>query len=629
MSKIGEVTYGIKNILGDTANTIKANAGRVVACGAMAVASVVGLYTQVAPESASAAPATSSNHESDVASNLFLGSSTSVTTQTANNDIQAELDKESSQLQELGASKTASDSTVSQELRVFFGEDRGEVIGEDENGACIVQTYNGNTVNEFTKTELAVGQTPEQAKEALVNGLCSDTDGVNVAAVATYMAQIEAMKNNVDINAEYDKVYTEMTAKYLEAMEGNARLTQAYLETVQEYLNSAEFGEVVSIAGTTDKSIYLTQDGKIVTVTVANRADKVAVTVKFNAINNEGVEVKQQTQIKGCEQPRQTEEAPQPEAPSTPAEPTTPTHKPSKPNTTPTLHNVTIEVCTGLDSNGNPINQEFTGAGLTPEAAHDEAIQQQNAAQEAAEQAGTPWQSCVPVGESTTTTTTTTNPDGSTTTTTEATTTTTEATTTTTTSSTTIPNTTTTVVITTTTTAPTTTTEATTTTVVRREEEICLRYNKETGEKEYGDVDVTGMSEDQIKTLKDKAEEACQIAKDAHDATSVPSTQAPSTAPDTTEDTRPDATVSSPPLAAARFTVENLTGTSLAKIAEENGISVEDLAARLNSAANNEQGEGKHFKPNQNNTATNVLLWMAGITGLAAVIARQRRRMSA
>lgn len=325
---------------------------------------------------------------------------------------------------------------------------------------------------------------------------------------------------------------------------------------------------------------------------------------------------------------------PEPEQPA--PSPDTPEDEP-----TPTIHRSAIQVCTGLDGNGNQIIQEFVGEGLNIEDAQQNAQQQLNEAQAQAEQNETPWQSCVLVPESTTTTTsrpestsTTTLPEQTTT---EATTTTSEATTTTSTTTTTIPGTTTTIIITTTTTAPTTTTEATTTTtIVNRYESVCLRYNKETGRKEYGDVDVTGMSQEQIDRLIADAEEECQIAKEAHDATSVPSTQPPSTAPDTTADTRPGATVSSPPLAAARFTVENLTGTSLAKTAEENGISVEDLAARLNSAASNEQSVGKHFKTPETafgrtkegiSGVSTALIATLGLAS-AALIARTRKRFA-
>ncbi len=600
MSKIGKATATIIEGVGNIKEALNDGFSKIATTKIATVALlgalvVTGAKDYIYSTPSNAAPATASGFEPGTPGNqkattttVASGSSETTTPDataaepTANEEtkILEEAGKESAELQEAGASKTAADDVVNQEVRVFFGDERGEVVGQHEDGACIVETYNGKRAEEFTKTQLAVGQTPEQAKEALLKGLCSETNGVNVAAVSTYMAQIEAMKNNVEIHANYDKVYTEMTTKYLEAMKNNPRLAQAYLETVQEHFNRAEFGEVVSIAGTTDKSIYLTQDGKIVTVTVSNRSDRVAVKVKFSVVNNEGVLVEQEEEIKDCDQPREAVDAPKPQ---TPAEPSTPVRTPEEP--TPSIQRATASACIELPDGTTAYIQE-TGEGLTQAQAEADAQSdlEQNGEVVSDEECEEPTPTTTPntTAPVETTSTTTTAPGESTTTTT----TTAPDSSTTTTSTTTTPSTTTTVA--TTTTAPTTTTPSTTTTAVS--------------------------------TTTTKPD------KNPGNATSVPSTTAPPTTPESTAppETRPTATVLSARMQAA-------TETTIAKAVKAMGFN--QVASNINQATHNRY-EGKHFKAPETTTqkAREITSGLAAaivgiaVLGLGAATARLRRK---
>ena len=218
-----------------------------------------------------------------------------------------------------GASKKAAENVTNQEVNVFLGADRGEIVGERKDGACIVATQEGKLVEEFTKTELKAGMSPEEAKSAYTAGFCDAEGGVNAPAVASHMAMLEAMKNNIDIKGEYSRIQTEMTKKYLDAMKGNPDLAQAYYETVMEFLNSSEFGEAQDISGQNDTSIYTNAEGKIVIVNVQNKDGAAATLMQLSTINNDGVVVTQKIDGKTCTQVRlfktPSVDAPAPETP--------------------------------------------------------------------------------------------------------------------------------------------------------------------------------------------------------------------------------------------------------------------------------------------------------------------------
>ena len=313
-----------------------------------------------------------------------------------------------------GASKKAAENVTNQEVNVFLGADRGEIVGERKDGACIVATQEGKLVEEFTKTELKAGMSPEEAKSAYTAGFCDAEGGVNAPAVASHMAMLEAMKNNIDIKGEYSRIQTEMTKKYLDAMKGNPDLAQAYYETVMEFLNSSEFGEAQDISGQRDVSVYTDPEGHIVTVVVQNKPGASATLMQLQTKNNHGVVVMQQIEGKTCTQVRIVEtpkvEAPTPEVPKA----DTPAPTPNKPNrpkppvtvteAPPEEFTYTTSVCAELLPNGEERHEEFTGTGTTEDEAKADADRQANNAR----------RDCTPKG-TTTSTTSTTEPTTSTT----------------------------------------------------------------------------------------------------------------------------------------------------------------------------------------------------------------------
>ena len=339
-----------------------------------------------------------------------------------------------------GASKKAAENVTNQEVNVFLGADRGEIVGERKDGACIVATQEGKLVEEFTKTELKAGMSPEEAKSAYTAGFCDAEGGVNAPAVASHMAMLEAMKNNIDIKGEYSRIQTEMTKKYLDAMKGNPDLAQAYYETVMEFLNSSEFGEAQDISGQNDTSIYTNAEGKIVIVNVQNKDGAAATLMQLSTINNDGVVVTQKIDGKTCTQvrlfktpsvdapaPETPQAAPAPEVPKadtpapTPDQPApetpkadTPTPTPNQPappkadTPTPTPNQpappeeftYTTSVCVGLLGNGQEQHEEFTGVGNTENEAKADANRQAKDAKG----------DCTPEETTTSTSTTTTAP---------------------------------------------------------------------------------------------------------------------------------------------------------------------------------------------------------------------------
>ena len=312
---------------------------------------------------------------------------------------------------------------ANQEVNVFLGADRGEIVGERKDGACIVATQEGKLVEEFTKTELKAGMSPEEAKSAYTAGFCDAEGGVNAPAVASHMAMLEAMKNNIDIKGEYSRIQTEMTKKYLDAMKGNPDLAQAYYETVMEFLNSSEFGEAQDISGQNDTSIYTNAEGKIVIVNVQNKDGAAATLMQLSTINNDGVVVTQKIDGKTCTQvrlfktpsvdapaPETPQAAPAPETPKadtptpTPNQPAppkadTPTPTPNQP-APPEEFTYTTSVCVGLLGNGQEQHEEFTGVGNTENEAKADANRQAKDAKG----------DCTPEETTTSTSTTTTAP---------------------------------------------------------------------------------------------------------------------------------------------------------------------------------------------------------------------------
>jgi len=328
-----------------------------------------------------------------------------------------------------GASKKAAERVADQEVNVFLGANRGEIVGERKDGACIVATQEGKLVEEFTKTELKAGMSPEEAKSAYTAGFCDAEGGVNAPAVASHMAILEAMKNNIDIKGEYSRIQTEMTKKYIDAMKGNPDLAQAYYETVMEFLNSSEFGKAQDISGQRDVSVYTDPEGHIVTVVVQNKPGASATLMQLQTKNNHGVVVMQQIEGKTCTQVRIVEtpkvEAPTPETPKadtpapTPSQPAppkadTPTPTPNQPappeadTPTPTPNQpappeeftYTTSVCVGLLGNGQEQHEEFTGVGNTENEAKADANRQAKDAKG----------DCTPEETTTSTSTTTTAP---------------------------------------------------------------------------------------------------------------------------------------------------------------------------------------------------------------------------
>ena len=324
-----------------------------------------------------------------------------------------------------GASKKAAENVTNQEVNVFLGADRGEIVGERKDGACIVATQEGKLVEEFTKTELKAGMSPEEAKSAYTAGFCDAEGGVNAPAVASHMAMLEAMKNNIDIKGEYSRIQTEMTKKYLDAMKGNPDLAQAYYETVMEFLNSSEFGEAQDISGQNDTSIYTNAEGKIVIVNVQNKDGAAATLMQLSTINNDGVVVTQKIDGKTCTQvrlfktpsvdapaPETPQAAPAPEVPKadtpapTPDQPAPETPKADTPTPTPNQpappeeFTYTTSVCVGLLGNGQEQHEEFTGVGNTENEAKADANRQAKDAKG----------DCTPEETTTSTSTTTTAP---------------------------------------------------------------------------------------------------------------------------------------------------------------------------------------------------------------------------
>ena len=260
---------------------------------------------------------------------------------------------------------------------------------------------------------------PEEAKSAYTAGFCDAEGGVNAPAVASHMAMLEAMKNNIDIKGEYSRIQTEMTKKYLDAMKGNPDLAQAYYETVMEFLNSSEFGEAQDISGQNDTSIYTNAEGKIVIVNVQNKDGAAATLMQLSTINNDGVVVTQKIDGKTCTQVRlfktPSVDAPAPETPQAAPAPEvpkadTPAPTPNKPNrpkppvtvteAPPEEFTYTTSVCAELLPNGEERHEEFTGTGTTEDEAKADADRQANNAR----------RDCTPKGTTTSTSTTTTAP---------------------------------------------------------------------------------------------------------------------------------------------------------------------------------------------------------------------------
>lgn len=306
---------------------------------------------------------------------------------------------------------------------------------------------------------------------------------------------------------------------------------------------------------------------------------------------------------------------PEPEQPA--PSPDTPEDEP-----TPTIHRSAIQVCTGLDGNGNQIVQQFVGEGLNIEDAQQNAQQQLNNAQAQAQQNGTPWQSCVPVSENTTSTTTTTTPNTSSTT------------------STTVAITSTTISISTTT-APSTTTTApstTTTTAVTygATAQYCTGRFNEDDTPIMDELSVTGFSSQEEATaealrqarIKDHNSLDCYIDKGG--TTTVPPSQttAPSTTPKSTAppETRPPATV-----AGARL--QTATKDTIARALKS--IGMQELAKNIHESAENIY-VGKHFKTPETafgrtkegiSGVSTALIATLGLAS-AALIARTRKRFA-
>ena len=381
---------------------IKANAGKLALIGLAVVGAAVG--TGVTPANAAPErrePAAGATQEDNTTANNTAENNQDQDQADQNDPVEKAVQANIAKFREAGGGRAASEDVARQEVSVFLGADRGEIVGERADGACIIATQDGKRVEEFTKTELKVGMTPEEAKEVYVNGLCNGENGVNVPAVATYMAHLEAMKNNIDIQKDFEKVNTELTVKYIDAMKNNPDLAQVYLETAQDFLRQATFGDVTSIEGQRDVSIYTNEDGHIVTVDVLNKAGAVEVPITFTTENINGVMVTQTANGKRCTQVFQ-KYAPAPEAPKK-AKPTPHARQPkpttdTPPRTTVRVFKVEKEVCVDL-VNGQRVFQTVVGEATSQ--AEAERIAQAEFDRLQAEHEG----DCDVIGTTTTTTT--------------------------------------------------------------------------------------------------------------------------------------------------------------------------------------------------------------------------------
>jgi hypothetical protein len=358
-----EVAANIAGLQENLSSHIRQNAGKLT----LAATAFTGIGMQAAPAPAHAAvPAEAQATNTEATAESTEESDTEQTTTNEDNSPEAIyasiLQNKKDAMQRLGLSEEVSQSVVSQELSVFFGGDRAEIVGERADGACIIKTQEGKYLNEFTKTNLEAGQTPEESKESLVNGLCDAEGGVNVPAVASYMALIEAIKNNLSVNENFDAVFSnEQTQKYVDAMQNHPDLAQAYYETVIEHLNNAEFEEAIDISGRSDKSVYADENGSIHTVNVTNKNGVSGVLVMFEMENVGGTVVKQAVFIKKCNQPSVTEQTPeptpQPEAPAPAPAPEPETPPPAEP----IPQTFSASYCAGLNSEGEEIIEQVTG----------------------------------------------------------------------------------------------------------------------------------------------------------------------------------------------------------------------------------------------------------------------------
>ncbi len=381
------------------AEGIKTNVGRI-AVGFLAVGAVIAPSTLANAAPSQIAPATGATQEDNTTAENNQDQDQADQAEQ-NNPVEEAVQANIAKFREAGGGRHASEEVARQEVSVFFGADRGEIIGERPDGACIIATQDGKRVEEFTKTELKAGMTPEEAKEVYVNGLCNGENGVNVPAVATYMAHLEAMKNNIDIQKDFEKVTTELTVKYIDAMKDNPDLAQVYLGTAQDFLRQATFGDVTSIEGQRDVSIYTNEDGHIVTVDVLNKAGAVEVPITFTTENINGVMVTQTANGKRCTQVFQ-KYAPAPEAPKK-AKPTPHARQPkpttdTPPRTTVRVFKVEKEVCVDL-VNGQRVFQTVVGEATSQ--AEAERIAQAEFDRLQAEHEG----DCDVIGTTTTTTT--------------------------------------------------------------------------------------------------------------------------------------------------------------------------------------------------------------------------------
>ncbi len=433
----------------------------------------------------------------------------------------------SKKLQDAGASKESADVVSNREAKIFFGADRAEITKVEADGVCIVTTHEGKTLREFTKTTLSPQNTAAEAQLIMIDALCDNEGGVNVPAVATVMAKIEAMRNDIDINAEFSKVYGEISQKYIEAMQGNPQVADAFLKDAQKFLKDAEFGQPYDISGRTDLSVYVGNDGIINSLVVTNKAGATAVPVMWILNSGGNAEPKKQPQDeKACAQPTVVEEAPTPVV-----ETPTPERTPE-----PEVFKGKARACVGLNDDGTPNYKFFYAIGND----QDEANRNAQAVASLIEESSDCEADEITTTTTTTTTpaTTTTSPNTTTTTTAPTTTSTTTSTTTTSTTPTTGP-----------TTAPTTAPEE-----VRHRIALCIGITNDNVKIfTYFEGEAPTLAEAVAEAEAEKAEylrlnpNTTCAQKDATDPTvtqiPVSITSVPVTGPDTTADSMPDATV--------------------------------------------------------------------------------------
>ncbi len=182
-----------------------------------------------------------------------------------------------------GASEDAAKQAVADNASAFFagGEDgkispekvsiaRGKIFETRPDGVCLIETFDGQVAREFGHLDLRADMTPEEAKRAAIEGLCPSgdvTQGANIPAIASGMARLEAMKNGVDINKEFNKVYGENANKYVKLMEGNPQRAQSYLDTLRKFYEASEFGSPVE-SSHDYVSNFAKPDGEIIVVNV-------------------------------------------------------------------------------------------------------------------------------------------------------------------------------------------------------------------------------------------------------------------------------------------------------------------------------------------------------------------------